>query len=166
MISISILRYYYFIIRFGRTIKRWKPTVVKPTLRLLQDAWKWILELTCDGTQDLIGALRFALENNEEHKHNIDIEGIYIFTSGMPDQMIDVVCSYVEEKACGSVLRCHTILYNVDDYDINGAKSGRWANIKKTAEALRILAHCTGGRFHWFRETGNIHSHFLSCFLI
>lgn len=131
---------------------------------MLQDAWKWVLELTCDGTQDLIGALRFALENNEEHKHNIDIEGIYILTSGMPDQLIDVVCSYVEEKACGSVLRCHTILYNVDDYDINGAKLGRWANIKKTAEALRILAHCTGGRFHWFRETGNIHSHFFRNF--
>ena len=103
-----------------------------------------------------MGALRATLENNEEHKHSIEVEGVYLFTSGMPDQMIDALCGYVEESACGRMLRCHTILFNVDDYDINGPIPGRWANIKKTAEALRTLAHSTsGGRFHWFRETGN-----------
>lgn len=131
--------------------------MVKPTPGLLQDAWKWVLQLTCEGTHDVMGALHAALENNEEHKHNIDVEGVYLFTSGMPDQMIDALCGYVEEKACGRLLRCHTILFNVDDYDINGPIPGRWANIKKTAEALRTLAHSThGGRFHWFRETGLI----------
>lgn len=96
-----------------------------------------------------------ALENDEEKKHGIDVEGLYLFTSGIPDQPIDVLCSYLEENACGRNLKCHAILFNVDDYDVNGAIPGRWANITKTAEALRLMAHTTyGGRFHWFRETG------------
>lgn len=48
----------------------------------------------------------------------------------------------------------HTSLFNVEDYDKNGAIPGRYASITKTAECLRNMAHCTGGRFHWFRETG------------
>lgn len=88
-----------------------------------------------------------------------------MFTSGMPDQNIDSLCSYLEENACGRILRCHTILFNVDDYDINGPIPGRWASIKKTAEALRTLAHSVpGGRFHWFRETGK--KYFLTKLLI
>ncbi len=144
------------IIGFGRSITRWKPTVVKPTPALLQDAWRWVLELQCEGTHNVLGALKTALENEEEQKHNINIEGIYLFTSGIPDQPIETLCSYLEESACGKNLRFHTILFNVDDYDGNGPIPGRWANITKTAEALRLLAHCCGGRFHWFRETGNL----------
>ena len=81
-----------------------------------------------------------------------------MFTSGIPDQPTEVLSSYVEEAACGTNLRCHTILFNVDDYDINGPIPGRWANITKTAEALRLFAHATEGRFHWFREIGIIES--------
>lgn len=43
----------------------------------------------------------------------------------------------------------------MDDYDANGAIPGRYANITRTGECLRNMAHCSGGRFHWFRETGN-----------
>ena len=104
-----------------------------------------------------MGALRAALENEEEIKHNINIDGLYLFTSGVPDQCVDAICSYLEESGCGKALKCHTILFNVDDYDGNGPIPGRWANITKTAETLRLIAHCiTGGRFHWFRETGNM----------
>ena len=59
------------IIGFGRSITRWKPTVVKPTPALLQDAWRWVLELQCEGTHNVLGALKTALENEEEQKHNI-----------------------------------------------------------------------------------------------
>lgn len=146
---------FFNIIGFGKLIKQWKPTVVRPTPTLLQDAWKWVLELQCEGTHNVLGALRAALENEEERKHNINIDGLYLFTSGIPDQSIETLCSYLEESACGRHLKCHTILFNVDDYDGNGPIPGRWANITKTAESLRLLAHCVaGGRFHWFRETG------------
>jgi hypothetical protein len=146
------------IIAFGKTIRKWRPTVVKPTAEQLQCAWRWVLELTCQGTRNLLGGLKETLENEEELKHNIYIEGVYIFTSGIPDQSNEVLCQYVEEVACGNSMRCHTILFNVDDYDCNGPIPGRWANITKTAESLRILAHCIGGRFHWFREIGIIES--------
>ena len=62
---------------------------------------------------------------------------------------------FAEECSVGHDLHLHVTLFNVDDYDAEGAIPGRYANITKTAEALRALAHCTGGRFHWFRETGN-----------
>lgn len=146
------------IIGFGRTIHKWRPTVVKPTVDMLQDAWKWVLGLRCEGTRNVLGALKEALENEEEIKHNIHIEGLYLFTSGIPDQSTEVLCSYVEEASCGTRLHCHTILFNVDDYDVNGPIPGRWANITKTAESLRQLAHCCDGRFHWFREIGIIES--------
>ena len=144
-----------FLNSFGRVIKRWKPTVVKPTAILLQDAWKWVLGLSCEGTHNVLGAVRAALENEEERKHGVFIEGLYVFTSGVPDQSVETISAYLEEAACGRSLKCHTILFNVDDYDGNGPIPGRWANITNTAESLRMLAHSIpGGRFHWFRETG------------
>ena len=86
------------------------------------------------------------------------VDGIYLFTSGVPDQDPDVICSYMEELTAGQPTKIHTILFNVDDYDSKGAIPGRYANITQTAECLRTLAHVTNGRFHWFRETGIIES--------
>ena len=87
-----------------------------------------------------------------------DVEGIYLFTSGIPDQPQEVVTQYLEEVCCGRNRHLHVILFNVDDYDANGAIPSRYANITKTAEFLRNMAHCTSGRFHWFRETGKLWS--------
>lgn len=84
----------------------------------------------------------------------IDVQGIYLFTSGVPDQPQDVAVSYVEEASSGKSLKLHSILFNVDDYDANGAIPSRYANITRTAECLRNMAHASRGRFHWFRETG------------
>ena len=79
---------------------------------------------------------------------------MYLFTSGIPDQPNDVLSAYIEEKSAGRELKNHVVLFNVDDYDSAGAIPSRYANITITAECLRNLAHCSGGRFHWFRETG------------
>ncbi len=117
------------LIAFGKSVKRWRPTVVRPTPILLQDAWKWVLALRCSGTHNVLGAIRAALENEEERKHSIYVDGLYLFTSGMPDQPVETMCSYMEESACGRSLRIHTILFNVDDYDGNGPIAGRWANV-------------------------------------
>ena len=83
-----------------------------------------------------------------------DIDDLYLFTSGIPDQPADIINAYLEEACAGRNLQLHAILFNVDDYDSHGAIPGRYANITKTAEVLRTMAHTTGGRFHWFRETG------------
>ena len=88
-----------------------------------------------------------------------EVEGVYLFTSGIPDQTQDTVCSYIEEAVSGRDLKLHVILFNVDDYDSKGAIPGRYANITKTAECLRNMSHCSCGRFHWFRETGDLLYH-------
>ena len=91
-------------------------------------------------------------------KHGIQPEGLYLFTSGIPDQPTDLLAAYLEEKRCSVSVTLHTVLFNVDDYDSEGPIPGRYANINKTSDSLRYLAHCSGGRFHWFRETGIIES--------
>ena len=83
-----------------------------------------------------------------------EVEGLYLFTSGIPNQPQDVISAFLQECCSGRSLQLHVVLFNVDDYDANGAMPSRYANITQTAECLRALAHCSGGRFHWFRETG------------
>ncbi|PVD38341.1 hypothetical protein C0Q70_00953 [Pomacea canaliculata] len=135
---------YFNIITFGGKAKSWKPTMVRPTPENLQDAWKWVLEMQCSGSRNFLSALRLVMENDEEQKHHVFVQGIYVFTSGVPDQTQDVVISYAEETASAWGATIHTILFNVDDYDDRGAIPGRYANITRTAECLRQLAHCTG----------------------
>ncbi|CAH1794480.1 unnamed protein product [Owenia fusiformis] len=149
---------YFNLIGFGSTARYWKQTMMKPTPENLQQAWKWVLDLQCEGSRNFMDALRLAVENDEEAKHGIEVEGIYLFASGIPDQPSDVCVSYVEEATAGRSLKVHSVLFNVDDYDAQGAIPGRYANITKTSEVMRSLSHCTGGRFHWFRETGIIES--------
>lgn len=147
---------YFNIISFGGKAKAWKPTMVRPTAENLQDAWKWVLDLQCVGSRNFLSALRMTMENDEEQKHHIYVQGIYVFTSGVPDQDQDVIVAYAEETSSAWGSHVHTILFNVDDYDEYGAIPSRYANITRTAEILRHLSHCTNGRFHWFRETGII----------
>ncbi|BFZ03428.1 hypothetical protein BsWGS_06467 [Bradybaena similaris] len=149
---------YFNIIAFGSTARQWMPTLVKPTPEHLQKAWRWVLELQCGGSRNFLSAYRLAVENDEEIKHHIYVQGVYLFTSGIPDQFPDVINNYIEESSSGRDVRLHTILFNVDDYDAHGAIPGRYANITNTAECLRNMAHISGGRFHWFRETGIIES--------
>lgn len=147
---------YFNIITFGGKPKSWKPTMVRPTTENLQDAWKWVLDLQCGGSRNFLGGLRMVMENDEEQKHHIFVQGVYVFTSGVPDQDQDVIVAYAEESASGWGATIHSILFNVDDYDEHGAIPSRYANITRTAECLRLLSHSTGGRFQWFRETGII----------
>lgn len=123
--------------------------------------------MDCGGTRNLLKALRSIYENEEERKHHLYPEGIYLLTSGIPDQSLDVCATYVEECNAGRSIRLHTILFNIDDYylsehgvqsSLSMTASGRWANATKTAEYMRALAKHSGGRFLWFRETGIIES--------
>ncbi|KAH3861547.1 hypothetical protein DPMN_024479, partial [Dreissena polymorpha] len=149
---------YFNIIAFGSIAVSWKPTMCKPTKENLQEAWRWVLDLQCGGSRNFLDAFRKCVENEEERSHHINAEGVYLFTSGVPDQDVNVCQAFIEESTGGRNIKLHTILFNVDDYDANGAIPGRYANITSTAESLRNLAHCSGGRFHWIRETGIIES--------
>ena len=123
--------------------------------------------MNCGGTRNLLNALRAIYENEEERKHHLYPEGIYLLTSGIPDQSLEVCATYVEECNAGKSIYLHTILFNIDDYYLSEhgvqsslamTASGRWANATKTAEFMRALAKHSGGRFLWFRETGIIES--------
>ena len=163
---------------FGSEVRAFRPTLVKPTPENLQEAWRFVLQLHCAGSRNLMAALRRSLENEEEKQHSIGqprifntpmhvhallklicfvstaVDGVYLFTSGVPDQPQDVCASYLQERCCGCNLQLHVVLFNVDDYDASGAVPTRYANIAQTADYLRALSHSTDGRFHWFRETG------------
>ncbi|KAF8568801.1 hypothetical protein P879_07034, partial [Paragonimus westermani] len=149
------------LIAFGSNLQTFRPQRLQVTEKNLQAAWDWIRELRCSGSRNVLAAIRFALENETSRDLNEAHLGLYLFTSGVPDQEEDVIVSYLQEqRCCYPNLRFHVALYNVDDYDkhTGGALPGRYANITKTADVLRKISHCTGGRFHWFRETGIIES--------
>ncbi|CAD5118449.1 DgyrCDS7156 [Dimorphilus gyrociliatus] len=146
------------LIVFGSEAKAFQPHVVKPTAQNLQAAWAWLLEQQCSGSRNLLGALRMAFESAREQDHNIQVEGVYVMTSGIPDQPRSVLTSYVQDVCVARYSSVHMILFNVDDYDSSGAIPSRYANITTTADCLRAVAHSSGGRFHWFRETGVIES--------
>ncbi|KAL3315575.1 von Willebrand factor A domain containing 3A [Cichlidogyrus casuarinus] len=129
----------------------------------LQEAWQWIRRLSCGGSRNVLEALKRILEGNigtSESFHTSRPEGIYLFTSGIPDQECTLLSAYLEQTLFATVTKLHIVLYNVDDYDIvtGNAIPARYANITKTADSLRRLANSTKGRFHWFRETGIIDS--------
>merc|ERR1712226_1355679 len=136
----------------------WKPRMMPPSEKNLQSAWKWVLGLDCGGSRNLLGGLRAALENEADKKEGQSVDAIYVFTSGVPDQMKQIACSYASEIHEAHNVKIHTLLYNIDDNTIEGLVPGRYSNIRETADYLRDLAHATGGRFHWFRETGVIES--------
>ena len=95
-----------------------------------------------------------------------DAEGIYLFTSGVPDQPAEVCNSYLEEATAGRPTKLHVTLFSIDETDVVKPDAAgdeanmlpcRYASISQTAQVLRDMAHSTaGGRFHWVRETGKL----------
>nr|CAB3267658.1 von Willebrand factor A domain-containing protein 3A [Phallusia mammillata] len=147
------------IIAFGSHPKMWKPHMVKPSPENLQAAWRWVQNLEAFGSRNLLSAFRASIENEEDIKLYGRPQGLYLFTSGIPDQEEDVVCSFVSETCIGCELKIHCDLFSIDDYSVSESElPSRYATIQQTADYLRNLAHCSGGRFHWFRETGIVES--------
>ncbi|TPP63909.1 von Willebrand factor A domain-containing protein 3A [Fasciola gigantica] len=149
------------LIAIGSTVRAFRPNRVPVTATNLQAAWNWFRELSCMGTRNILAGLRFALENGVDRAIDNTPQGLYLFTSGIPDQEDHVIMPYLEAKRCQMPnFRLHVALYNVDDYDTVTGKvlPSRYGNITKTADTLRSIANSTGGRFHWFRETGIIES--------
>lgn len=64
--------------------------------------------------------------------------GIYIFTSGIPDQDSEVISSYLEAKRCTFLnTHVHVALYHVDNTITDKHFPCRYANITETANSLR-----------------------------
>uniref|UniRef100_A0A8C9A252 von Willebrand factor A domain containing 3A n=1 Tax=Prolemur simus TaxID=1328070 RepID=A0A8C9A252_PROSS len=77
------------LIAFGSAIESWRPEMVPVSHNNLQSAWRWALNLQCQGSRNVLGALRKAVEVDFKDKDKHQLQGIYLFTGGIPDQ--DVV---------------------------------------------------------------------------
>ncbi|CAH8612945.1 unnamed protein product [Heterobilharzia americana] len=150
------------LIIYGSYPKAYKSNLVDVNVNTLQASWDWFEKNHCFGSRNLLSALRLAFESQSEKNLFESHFGIYIFTSGIPDQDSEVIASYIEAKRCTFTnTHVHVALYNVNDYDIVTDKRlpSRYANITQTSNALREIAHSTpNGRFHWFSENGIIES--------
>lgn len=148
----------YNFICFGDKTEMFRRVMVEPSPEYLEATWKWLLQRGCLGSRTFLDAFRKAVENEEEKAHGIEVEGIYVITSGVPDEPRDVVCGFVSEALAGRHTAVHTIYYEVDDEDGLVAIPGKYADREETAEYLRQVAHTVNGRFHWYRSGAIIES--------
>ncbi|XP_072275035.1 von Willebrand factor A domain-containing protein 3A [Pyxicephalus adspersus] len=146
------------IISFGNDIQFWKPSMALATLENLQSAWKWILNLQCEGGRNVLSAIKRAIEFNFNDEEDEESLGIYLFTSGLPDQELPAVSAYLAEAASGCDLQLHVCLFSIED-----DSSDDISDMNDTVRVLQDLAHVTTGRFHWFADKGITESDDITC---
>ncbi|NWY61979.1 VWA3A protein, partial [Chionis minor] len=116
---------------------------------------RWVLSLRCRGSRNLMSALRRAVEVDFKDKDKHRSQGLYLLTTGIPDQETHAISAYVAEVCRGFDLQLHVCLFSVmEDVDSNGIISGRYANPTETATAFKEIVEVANGRFHWFGEAG------------
>ncbi|NXT49573.1 VWA3A protein, partial [Pluvianellus socialis] len=116
---------------------------------------RWLLSLQCRGSRNLMSALRRAVEVDFKDKDKHRSQGLYLLTTGIPDQETHAISAYVAEVCRGFDLQLHVCLFSVmEDVDSNGIISGRYANPTETATAFKEIVEVANGRFHWFGEAG------------
>ncbi|XP_042293164.1 von Willebrand factor A domain-containing protein 3A isoform X1 [Sceloporus undulatus] len=153
------------IIAFGSSVKAWQPEMVPPHPDNLQSAWKWVLTLQCEGTRNVMNALRRAVEVDLQEKDKHESQSIYLLTTGVPDQEMHAVCSYMTEVCGGCNLQLHVCLFSVNGFPFDEDIPPRYASPNETAAAFKEIVQFTNGRFHWFGETGIYESDDISLIL-
>ncbi|XP_031670162.1 von Willebrand factor A domain-containing protein 3A isoform X2 [Oncorhynchus kisutch] len=164
------------IIAFGSAVRAWRERLALTSPENLQEAWQWVQGLQCSGSRNTMGALRLSLEGDlNSGAPSLSpapllplspplTQGLYLFTSGLPDQEIATVSSYVSECCSGRPLRLHICLLTGEETEgqteaqTGGCPPPRHATREETAGALRELAQAGNGRFHWISETGILES--------
>ncbi|XP_029626803.1 von Willebrand factor A domain-containing protein 3A isoform X3 [Salmo trutta] len=159
------------IIAFGSAVRAWRERLALTSPENLQEAWQWVQGLQCSGSRNTLAALRLPLEGD---LHGVGTpplspspllppsppltQGLYLFTSGVPDQEIATVSSYVSECCSGRPLRLHICLLTGEETEGQTEAQTHHATREETAGALRELAQAGNGRFHWISETGILES--------
>ncbi|XP_035252808.1 von Willebrand factor A domain-containing protein 3A isoform X2 [Anguilla anguilla] len=146
------------IIAFGGDVCAWQNEMVETSTKNLQEAWRWVQGLQCEGSRNMLAALRLAVENNlqGEPEHS---QGLYLLTCGVPDQDMAAVEGYVSQCSGGGAWRLHVCLFGgVEPTALSCPFPPRYATQVETVDALRSLAHSTEGRFHCFRKSGIVES--------
>uniref|UniRef100_A0A8C3L449 von Willebrand factor A domain containing 3A n=1 Tax=Chrysolophus pictus TaxID=9089 RepID=A0A8C3L449_CHRPC len=142
------------IIAFGSHIVPWQLELVPSQPENLQKAWRWVLRLQCSGSRNFMSALRRAVEVDFKEKDKHKSQGIYLLTTGIPDQET-VISAYVAEACRGFDLQLHVCLFSVmENADSCGIIPARYATPTETAIAFKEIVQAANGRFHWFGEAG------------
>ncbi|XP_064376341.1 von Willebrand factor A domain-containing protein 3A [Dromaius novaehollandiae] len=146
---------YFNIIAYGNDVVPWQPELVPSQSENLQNAWRWVLSLQCKGSRNFMTALRRAVEVDFKDKDKHKSQGMYLLTTGIPDQETHAISAYVAETCRGCDLQLHVCLFSVmEDVDSNGIISARYASPTETAIAFKEIVQAANGRFHWFGEAG------------
>ncbi|XP_059413501.1 von Willebrand factor A domain-containing protein 3A isoform X2 [Carassius carassius] len=148
---------------FGSDVKSWQEKMVPSTHENLQAAWLWIQALECVGGRNTLAALRCALEEEEQEESSLT-RGLYLLTTGMPDQHMVSVTAYVSERCSTTNLNLHVCLFTGEE-DTAGCPTPRYTTRTQTARALSGLAHAGNGRFLWMTETGIVESDDISALI-
>ncbi|XP_042564284.1 von Willebrand factor A domain-containing protein 3A [Clupea harengus] len=145
------------VIVFGTEVASWREYPVPVSPKNLQEAWQWLQGRQSAGGRNTLGALRLALEG-DPHRAPAVPHGLYLFTSGVPDQDMAAVSAYVSECCSTSEVRLHLCLFTADMDTPSDPLPPRHATRTDTAQVLRQLAHAGKGRFHWISQTGIVES--------
>ncbi|KFQ20094.1 von Willebrand factor A domain-containing protein 3A, partial [Merops nubicus] len=146
---------YFNIIAFGSDIVPWQLELVPSQPENLENAWRWMLKLQCEGSRNFLSAFRRAVEVDFKDKDKHKSQGIYLLTMGIPDQETHTVSAYVAEACRGFDLQLHVCLFSVvQDIGSKRILPARYANPAETASAFKEIVQAANGRFHWFGEAG------------
>ncbi|KFQ29752.1 von Willebrand factor A domain-containing protein 3A, partial [Mesitornis unicolor] len=144
---------YFNIIAFGSDVVPWQLELVPSQPENLQNAWRWVLNLQCKGSRNFLSALKRAVEVDLKDRHKS--QGLYLLTTGIPDQETCTISAYLAEVCRGFDLHLHVCLFSVmEDIYSNGIMPARYANPTETAIAFKEIVQAANGRFHWFGEAG------------
>ncbi|XP_073712921.1 von Willebrand factor A domain-containing protein 3A isoform X3 [Misgurnus anguillicaudatus] len=141
---------------FGSDVKSWQEKMVPTTHENLQAVWQWIRRTDCCWGRNTLAALQNALEEEPYGGSSVTC-GVYLLTTGMPDQNMASVNAYVSEHCRTANLNIHVCLFTGEKETIQCPVSCNSTHAV-TARALRGLAHAGHGRFLWVTETGIIES--------
>ncbi|KAI4896397.1 hypothetical protein NFI96_017127, partial [Prochilodus magdalenae] len=144
------------VIVFGADIKPWREQMVPPTQENLNNVWQWIQGLECGGDRNTLAAIQHAIEA-ESNSDSSRTCGVYLLTTGMPDQDAATTSVYVSECYSGAAVRLHVCLFAGENESLR-CLAPRYVTWAETAHVLRGLAHAGSGRFHWITDTGIVES--------
>uniref|UniRef100_A0A8C3M9Y9 Uncharacterized protein n=1 Tax=Geospiza parvula TaxID=87175 RepID=A0A8C3M9Y9_GEOPR len=90
-------------------------------------------------------------KDKDKHKS----QGLYLLTTGIPDQETHTISAYVAEACSGLDLQLHVCLFSVTEgTDSSGIIPACYATPRETASAFKEIVQAASGRFHWFGEAG------------
>ncbi|XP_068063029.1 von Willebrand factor A domain-containing protein 3A isoform X1 [Anomalospiza imberbis] len=146
---------YFNIIAFGSDIVPWQQELCPSQPENLEKAWRWVLGLECKGSRNVMSALRRAVEVDFKDKDKHKSQGLYLLTTGIPDQETHTISAYVAEACKGLDLQLHVCLFSVTEgTDSSAIIPARYASQRETASAFKEVVQAANGRFHWFGEAG------------